>query len=142
MPSLGFDREAFQEAPVLGILRGVSQDAILGVASAAVSAGLKHIEITFNTPGAPALIEKAVKLDPMSLWANNAYSRSLVDFGRFEEAEQVIRHMKKISPNRRSALNNAYYYLRQTQYRYDEATYYALQRYRYNPVGYQVRLNG
>lgn len=42
--------------------------------------------------------------------------------------------MKKISPNSRSALNHAYYYLRQTQYRYGEATYYALQRYRYNPV--------
>ncbi len=61
MPSLDFNLEAFQEEPVLGILRGVSEDAILDVASAAVSAGLKFIEITFNTPGAPDLIEKTVK---------------------------------------------------------------------------------
>ena len=61
MPARDFNLEAFQEEPVLGILRGVADGAVLDVASAAVSAGLKFIEITFNTPGAPALIEKTVK---------------------------------------------------------------------------------
>ncbi len=48
MPLSEFNLEVFQEEPVLGILRGVSEDAILDVASAAFSAGLKFIEITFN----------------------------------------------------------------------------------------------
>jgi len=68
MPLSDFNLEVFQEEPVLGILRGVSEDALLDVVSVAVEAGLKFIEITFNTPGAPVLIEKAV----------NGFSDSLV----------------------------------------------------------------
>ncbi len=61
MLSNDFNLEVFREEPVLGILRGVSEDVLLDVVSYAVEAGLKFIEITFNTPGAPALIEKVEK---------------------------------------------------------------------------------
>ena len=82
MPSLDFNLEVFQEEPVLGILRGVSEDAILDVASAAVAAGLKFIEITFNTPGAPDLIEKTVKgfSDSLCVGAGTVVSRNDAPF--------------------------------------------------------------
>ena len=84
-------------------------------------------------PDAPkrrlSLREKAVKLNPMSVGMNGTYALALVDFGRFEEAEQVIQHMKEIDPNR---LDAAYYNLRQRQHRYGEATYHALKRVRYS----------
>lgn len=62
-----FNLDVFQREPVLGIVRDVPRDALSGVTSSAVEAGLKFLEITFNTPDAPGLIEKAVKDFPSSL---------------------------------------------------------------------------
>ena len=85
------------------------------------------------------LREKAVKLDPMSEFNNSIYSQSLVSFGRFEDAEQVIQHIKKVNPSSRS-VNFASYFLRQNQHRYGEATYYALKINQYNATNIS-RLN-
>ncbi len=45
----------------MGILRGVGLDSIEPLVKTFVSSGLKTIEITMNTPGAPNLIRRAVK---------------------------------------------------------------------------------
>ncbi|MBU0574108.1 MAG: bifunctional 4-hydroxy-2-oxoglutarate aldolase/2-dehydro-3-deoxy-phosphogluconate aldolase [Candidatus Margulisbacteria bacterium] len=45
---------------VLGILRGVTSDAIEPIVETAISSGLETIEITMNTPDAPCLIKKAI----------------------------------------------------------------------------------
>ena len=62
-----FDLARFQEEPVLGIIRGVTGESFPGVLSAVISAGLRFVEVTLNTPNAPSLIEKA----------SNSFSRSL-----------------------------------------------------------------
>jgi len=53
------DLERFKRLPILGILRGVDIQSIEPLMEASISAGLKTIEITMNTRGAAALIEKA-----------------------------------------------------------------------------------
>lgn len=50
----------FKKLPILGILRGISFDDISPIIEACVKAGLKTIEITMNTDGAPDLIKKMV----------------------------------------------------------------------------------
>jgi 2-dehydro-3-deoxyphosphogluconate aldolase/(4S)-4-hydroxy-2-oxoglutarate aldolase len=56
------DIAKFQEKPFLGILRGIESDALEPLFETIISSGLKAIEITMNTPGAAALIRKAVKI--------------------------------------------------------------------------------
>lgn len=56
-----FTLSRFEEEPVLGIIRGIKEEAISGVMEAAISAGLRFIEITLNTPNAPRLIEKTCR---------------------------------------------------------------------------------
>ena len=48
--------------PIIGILRGVTEDSLSGTLQAATDSGLQTIEITLNTPNALALISKAVRL--------------------------------------------------------------------------------
>lgn len=48
--------------PILGILRGVEQEIIEPLCETVISAGLETIEITMNTPKAPDLIRKAIKI--------------------------------------------------------------------------------
>ena len=55
------DISQFTELPIMGILRGVKAGHIEPLAEAVVSSGLKTIEITMNTPGAPSLIEYMVR---------------------------------------------------------------------------------
>lgn len=52
---------AFSSVPIVGILRGVPKRSVLSVVNASFDGGLKCIEITLNTPGAPDLIAMAVK---------------------------------------------------------------------------------
>jgi 2-dehydro-3-deoxyphosphogluconate aldolase/(4S)-4-hydroxy-2-oxoglutarate aldolase len=52
----------FRALPILGILRGIDAEALEPLLSAIESSGLKTIEITMNTRGAPGLIRKAVEL--------------------------------------------------------------------------------
>jgi 2-dehydro-3-deoxyphosphogluconate aldolase/(4S)-4-hydroxy-2-oxoglutarate aldolase len=55
--------QAWSESlPVVGILRGFDRQAIEGVVPAAIRGGLRHLEITLNTPGALDLIRSAVDL--------------------------------------------------------------------------------
>ena len=54
-----FDLARFKEEPVLGIIRGVTGESLEGVMGAVISGGLRFVEVTLNTPNAPALIEKA-----------------------------------------------------------------------------------
>ncbi len=56
------DVKEFKKQPLLGILRGVNLEQIEPLMEAIISSGLKTIEITMNTEGAPQLIRKAKKL--------------------------------------------------------------------------------
>lgn len=57
----GFELARFEEEPVLGIIRGIAAESLTGVMDAAIAAGLRFVEITLNTFGAPCLIEKTRK---------------------------------------------------------------------------------
>lgn len=52
----------FKKLPIMGIMRGISQDSIKPLLETVESAGLKTIEITMNTAGAAGLIKQAVCL--------------------------------------------------------------------------------
>ena len=49
----------FGKRPLLGILRNIEKKLIEPIVDTSVSAGLRAIEITMNTPDAPAIIKKA-----------------------------------------------------------------------------------
>ena len=51
----------FKQTPILGILRGITIDAVKPIADLSINAGLTAIEITMNTEGAPQLIETMKK---------------------------------------------------------------------------------
>ncbi|MFQ5443975.1 MAG: bifunctional 4-hydroxy-2-oxoglutarate aldolase/2-dehydro-3-deoxy-phosphogluconate aldolase [Nitrospinales bacterium] len=61
MSSKEFDLSRFEEEPVLGIVRGLTEKSLEGVMEAAIAAELRHIEITLNTSNAFQLIEEASK---------------------------------------------------------------------------------
>jgi len=48
--------EEFRKLPLLGILRGVKDGMIEPIVDTVAAAGLRHLEITMNTVGAPSLI--------------------------------------------------------------------------------------
>ncbi len=56
------DVTRFKKLPVMGILRGITQEQIGPLIETFISTGLETIEITMNTKGAAELICKAVKL--------------------------------------------------------------------------------
>ncbi|MFH1380465.1 MAG: bifunctional 4-hydroxy-2-oxoglutarate aldolase/2-dehydro-3-deoxy-phosphogluconate aldolase [bacterium] len=55
------DLNVFKKLPIMGILRGIKSESITPLVEAIVSSGLKTIEITMNTDGAPALITQMVQ---------------------------------------------------------------------------------
>ena len=57
----------FEKFPVLGILRGIQSADLEPLLESVESAGLKTIEITMNTTGAPQLIRRAVALSKKRL---------------------------------------------------------------------------
>lgn len=71
-----FNLSLFQKEPVMGILRGVTEDSLDGVLETAIAAGLKFLEITWNTPRADFLIDKAAQKysDQISLGAGTIRS--------------------------------------------------------------------
>ncbi len=79
MPTCGFDLTRFQQEPVLGIVRGVTEESLPELMQAVVSGGLKFLEITLNTPGALRLIEKATNEGPDSLCLGAGTVLSLED---------------------------------------------------------------
>lgn len=52
------DLARFRRLPLVGILRGIGTDDVEPLAATVIDAGLTTIEITMNTPGAPALIAR------------------------------------------------------------------------------------
>lgn len=59
-----FNLTHFENEPVMGILRGIDEDASAGGMKAAYSGGLRFLEITLNTPDAFILIKNAVEQFP------------------------------------------------------------------------------
>ncbi|MEE8373936.1 MAG: bifunctional 4-hydroxy-2-oxoglutarate aldolase/2-dehydro-3-deoxy-phosphogluconate aldolase [Dehalococcoidia bacterium] len=55
------DVAQFRQLPIIGILRGVEADVIEPLVETVVSSGLRTIEITMNTSGAPGLIRRMVE---------------------------------------------------------------------------------
>jgi 2-dehydro-3-deoxyphosphogluconate aldolase / (4S)-4-hydroxy-2-oxoglutarate aldolase len=55
------DINTFKQLPILGILRGINESVVEPLVEAIVDSGLKTIEITMNTQGAPALIKKTIR---------------------------------------------------------------------------------
>jgi 2-dehydro-3-deoxyphosphogluconate aldolase/(4S)-4-hydroxy-2-oxoglutarate aldolase len=56
------DVRAFEKQPVFGILRGIAPGDLEPLLETIIAAGLKTVEITMNTPGAPDLIRRACAL--------------------------------------------------------------------------------
>ena len=56
-----FDLNRFELAPVIGILRGVKEESLQGVAEASIAGGLQFLEITLNTANSFHLIKKATE---------------------------------------------------------------------------------
>jgi len=56
---MAFDLHRFELAPVIGILRGVKEESLQGVAEASIAGGLQFLEITLNTADSYRLIKKA-----------------------------------------------------------------------------------
>jgi 2-dehydro-3-deoxyphosphogluconate aldolase/(4S)-4-hydroxy-2-oxoglutarate aldolase len=54
------DLDRFRKLPLLGILRGIREEDVTPLADAVAATGLAAIEITMNTPNAPALIRRLV----------------------------------------------------------------------------------
>ncbi len=55
-----FDRDRFEQLPVVGILRGFHVDGVCRAAESAARGGLTNIEIAMNSPGASAQIRSLV----------------------------------------------------------------------------------
>ena len=55
------DVEQFKKLPLLGILRGIDSDMVPPLVEAIVLSGLKTMEITMNTEGAPGLIQQMIE---------------------------------------------------------------------------------
>ena len=83
---LDFSLNRFQEVPVLGIIRGGSQDSIQGVLNSCVSAGLNFVELTLNTENALSLIELASKQFSDELCVGAGTVLSLIDLKNAENA--------------------------------------------------------
>jgi len=79
MSHSNFNLARFQEEPVLGIIRGVPEESFEGVLSALISAGLRFVEVTLNTPYAPSLSQKASKSFSSSLCIGAGTVLSLAD---------------------------------------------------------------
>ena len=60
----GFSWELFDEAPVVGIVRGIPLEKVLKIAEVYVESGLTTIEITMNTEGATEIITALRKRFP------------------------------------------------------------------------------
>ena len=86
MKKLDFSLNRFQEVPVLGIIRGGSQDSIQGVLNSCVSAGLNFVELTLNTENALSLIELASKQFSDELCVGAGTVLSLIDLKNAENA--------------------------------------------------------
>ena len=62
----------------MGILRGINEEQLLSLSEVIVSSGLKTLEITMNTPHAPALISKLIQVagKDLNIGAGTVLNRS------------------------------------------------------------------
>lgn len=58
-PTTSFSWSLFEQAPIVGIIRGLSADDVRQIVPLYREAGLTTLEVTMNTPGAAALITDA-----------------------------------------------------------------------------------
>lgn len=79
MSNSQFDLDRFEQEPVMGILRGVEENSLQGVMEAAISAGLRFIEITLNTENAPEIIHKSLNTFAGKVCVGAGTVRSLED---------------------------------------------------------------
>lgn len=61
MAQHAFSWELFQKAPIVGIIRGLSADVVARILPVYREAGLTTIEITMNTLGAEAMIQRGLE---------------------------------------------------------------------------------
>jgi 2-dehydro-3-deoxyphosphogluconate aldolase/(4S)-4-hydroxy-2-oxoglutarate aldolase len=59
-----FSWDAFNEAPIVGIVRGLPFDVVVNIAKSYLDSGLSTIEITMNTPNAANIITTLTKQFP------------------------------------------------------------------------------
>ena len=83
---LAFNLNQFQENPVLGIIRGATQDSVHGVLDSCVSGGLKYVELTLNTENALSLIDLASQQFSDELCVGAGTVLSLKDLKEAENA--------------------------------------------------------
>lgn len=76
------DANRFRQLPVLGILRGGALDQVEPLVECVTAAGLESFEVTLNTPGALAMIERLRRV---------AGDRLMVGAGTVLERDQVRR---------------------------------------------------
>jgi len=57
-----FEKSWFEAVPLVGILRGFGRSEIEQIVPAAMRGGLRQLEITMNSPGAPELIRRSREL--------------------------------------------------------------------------------
>jgi len=79
------DIDKFKQLPILGILRGIDKNAIEPIVEAVIASGLKTIEITMNTVGAPELIR---------LMVNKANGRLTVGAGTVLSMDDLLIALK------------------------------------------------
>ena len=72
--------ERFETVPLMGILRGVKANEIAPLTEAVVASGLRTIEITMNTAGAPTLIETLISCGRERLEVGAGTVLSLSDY--------------------------------------------------------------
>lgn len=84
--SLQFQLARFEEEPVLGIIRGVSSESVDGVLEAALTGGLRVLEITLNTEKAFEIIERIAKNYGQSICLGAGTVLSVHDARRAREA--------------------------------------------------------
>lgn len=58
---LGFDKQLFNQVPIVGILRNISYDDVMHILPIYAEAGLTTLEITMNTIDAPKIIKSVVE---------------------------------------------------------------------------------
>jgi len=86
------DLKKFSKKPVMGILRGVSADAIELLTDCVISAGLETIEVTMNTSRAAEIIRRCVKAarGKMSVGAGTVLSKDSLNLALEAGASFIV----------------------------------------------------
>lgn len=76
-----FNQKLFEQLPIVGILRGFDLAQLEQIVNAAVRGGLRNLEVTMNSRGAPEQIARALELSEgqMNIGAGTVTSLDLLD---------------------------------------------------------------